>query len=101
MDDRNHQTLRHGAGASKFCPADGSSNVLLHGSVAVAGWQRISKRQSPAPLPGRSLRTSEPSRGADTKTKSDFLCFCLLTRETPHLSSVSLTDPGEIARKNN
>jgi hypothetical protein len=31
--------------------------------VAVAGWQKISKRQSPVPLLGRSLRTSEPSRG--------------------------------------
>src|SRR6202035_2009486 len=49
--------------ASKFYPADGSSNVLSHGSVAVADWQRISKRQSPALLPGRSLLTSEPSRG--------------------------------------
>jgi hypothetical protein len=38
-----------------------SSNVLSQ--VVVAGWQRISKRQSPAPLLGRSLRTSEPSRG--------------------------------------
>jgi hypothetical protein len=49
--------------ASKLCPADGSSNVLSHGSVAVADSQRISKRQSPAPLPGHSLRTSEPSPG--------------------------------------
>src|SRR3977135_3281527 len=49
--------------ASKFCPADGSSNVLSHGSVAVADWQRISKRQSPAPLPGHSSPTSEPSPG--------------------------------------
>jgi transposase len=48
--------------ASKFCPADGSSNVRSHGSVAVAGSQRISRRQSP-PLPGHSLRTSEPSPG--------------------------------------
>src|SRR5260370_29337962 len=63
MDDRNHQTFRHGAGLRRFCPADGSSNVLSHGSVAVAGSQRISKRQSPAPLPGHSLRTSEPSPG--------------------------------------
>ena len=39
------------------------SNVLSHGSVAVADWQRISKRQSPALLPGRSSPTSEPSRG--------------------------------------
>jgi hypothetical protein len=48
--------------ASKFCPADGSSNVLSHGSVAVADWQRISKRQSPSPLPGRSSLTSASSQ---------------------------------------
>src|SRR5450755_4699510 len=48
--------------ASKFCPADGLSNVLSHGSVAVADWQRISKRQSPAQLPGRSSLTSASSQ---------------------------------------
>src|ERR1700674_422039 len=38
------------------------SNVLSHGSVAVADWQRISKRQSPAQLPGRSSLTSASSQ---------------------------------------
>lgn len=40
--------------ASRFCHADGSSNKLLVGSVAVADWQRISRRQSPASLLERS-----------------------------------------------
>src|SRR5664279_1120615 len=40
----------------------GWSNVLSHGSVAVADWQRISKRQSPARLPGRSSLTSASSQ---------------------------------------
>jgi hypothetical protein len=43
--------------------ADGSSNVLSHGSIDVAGWLRISKRQSPAPVPGHTSPTSEPSPG--------------------------------------
>jgi transposase len=35
--------------------------VLSHGSVAVTDWQRISKRQSPAQLPGCSSLTSASS----------------------------------------
>src|ERR1039458_7191679 len=36
--------------------------VLSHGSVAVADWQGISKRPSPAQLPGRSSLTSASSQ---------------------------------------
>src|SRR5471032_1570543 len=43
-------------------PRTGWSNVLSHGSVAVADWQGISKRQSPAQLPGRSSLTSASSQ---------------------------------------
>ena len=38
VESSNVRTRRR---ASKFCPADGLSNVLSHGSVAVADWQRI------------------------------------------------------------
>jgi hypothetical protein len=43
-------------------PRTGWSNVLSHGSVAVADWQGISKRQSPAQLPGHSSLTSASSQ---------------------------------------
>jgi transposase len=47
--------------ASKFCPADGSSSARSHGSAAVAGSQKISRRRSRAQPPGRSSRTSAQS----------------------------------------
>ena len=38
------------------------SNELSHGSAGAADWRRISKRPSPAPLPGRWSLTSASSR---------------------------------------
>src|SRR5450755_4465296 len=84
MDGRNHQTFRHGAGLSKFCPADGLSNVLSHGSVAVADWQRISKRQSPAQLPGRSSLTSASSQDGSQELEINHNHYESDTKRNPH-----------------
>ena len=60
-DAADRETLRHRQGASRCCPADGSSSGPSHGSAAAAVWRGTGKEPSTAPRHGCSSPTSAAS----------------------------------------